>query len=81
MSAAIKSKAIAVESGIPLPNKGHVGAAPKYPWAEMKVGDSFFVKGTTTRAFSAQVARRARMDGHKYSVRTVDGGVRVWRIA
>ena len=35
---------IIVEHNIPLPDKaGRVGRPTKYPWAELSVGDSFFV--------------------------------------
>lgn len=73
---------IKIEKGVPLP----VGRG-KYPWREMDVGDSFFVPDVTGVKLSAAASAytiRCRSTGKpvpKFSVRNVDGGVRVWRTA
>ncbi len=75
----------AVETGIPLKRE----KATKYPWAAMTVGSSFFVPSAPlfkTQTIERRVSWAARgrvvaYPGEKYTVRTVEGGVRVWRTA
>ncbi len=51
----------------------------KYPWAELEVGQSFFVEGGLLRSMSSTASHAGRRSGRKFIVRTADGGVRVWR--
>ena len=44
---AVKSK-VAVEHGIPIPEKKNAPGRSKYPWRELKIGDSFFCLITQT---------------------------------
>lgn len=71
----ISEDAPKIESGIPMP-----GGSGKYPWDEMRVGDSFFVPGKSVSAMGAVAGGRSARHGGKYACRTVDGGVRVWRV-
>ena len=64
---------IKIEAGIPLPPKRHT-----YPFGEMKVGDSFFAENTNSVRQGS--ARASKETGKKFTCRTVDGGVRAWRI-
>lgn len=58
------------------------GRPPVYPWASMEVGDSFLAEGKAIGRMSPVAhARAANHPGEKYACRTVDGGVRVWRVA
>lgn len=61
---------VKIEKGIPLANKWKGRNA--YPWDQMEVGDSFFVAGKAKPTYT-------RAD-KRFTLRTVDGGVRVWRI-
>lgn len=68
-----------IEKGIALPQCNRAGF---YPWQKMKVGDSFFVKDITgQKVFSAasQFGKR-QSPKWKFSYRSMDGGIRVWRI-
>ena len=73
---------IKIDKGIPIPahNKG---PKPKYPFAQMSIGDSFFA-AESRHALSAASYQRAKRHGGKFSLRaTVEDGVtgyRVWRI-
>lgn len=79
--------AIAIDSGIPLPDR------KRYPFAAMKVGQSFRVpigQGEEERTAMRRVAGAAgafagRNEGYHFTVRVVseDGArwVRVWRVA
>jgi hypothetical protein len=62
----------------PPPNKSDGGI---YPWGKMRVGESFLVTDRTMAAMSRPVQKRQKVSSHRYSCRTVEGGVRVWRIA
>ena len=82
-----------IETGIEMPPRvytGAGGAAKKYPFPEMEVGDSFYfpAKGNSKVAKRRAVGRMTasaagwskKLPGRKWSVRTVEGGVRVWRV-
>lgn len=70
MSASIK-----IEKGIPI----HIKSA--YPFSSMEIGDSFFVKGLDSGRFSSTICyAKVKNPGMNFTSRTVDGGVRVWRI-
>jgi hypothetical protein len=71
-----------IESNIPVPSEAYErpDARSKFPFAQMEVGDSFFVAGAISRStrYSAQYRT-----GHVYvtAPETRDGveGTRVWR--
>lgn len=76
-----------IEKNVPLPDG--TSARATYPFASMKRGDSFFVPAKAREELSkmrnrisAAVAQWSRRHGRKitFTVRSVDGGVRVWRI-
>ena len=81
-----KGEITKIDSGIPVPTKtGWTKTHRRYPVAEMKVGQSFFVptemlppKGQD----SVRVAtyRQGKRYGMETLCREVVGGVRVWRI-
>lgn len=65
--------AIAIEAGIPLPNK--------YPFNLMEVGDSFLLPGNVTRTtVSVAAARFGRMNDVLFTIRKTKDGFRRWRI-
>lgn len=76
-----------IESNVPFPANAR---KTKYPWAEMKVGDSFFVPvtddaETRTTAQSLRSASRhfahRHNNGHVFKTCHVAGGLRTWRVA
>lgn len=71
---------IEIEKGIPIPAvKRH--RSDKYPWRTMGIGDSFLILGKKPGC-AVSIARVAgRRCGRKFSVRAVEGGYRVWRVA
>lgn len=71
---------IQIEKNVPISRVPRLGRNALYPWQDMKVGDSFFVPGYTTKTFGRTAAAGVRY-GMTFSVRTQDGGVRVWRVA
>lgn len=75
-----------VESGIEIPTRTRKGTA-KYPFASMEVGDSFLTAAeeddmvrVKSRMSNACAQAQKKLEGYKFSVRQVEGGVRVWRI-
>ena len=74
-----------IEKNIPEPPR-RISSADKYPWAMMKVGDSFTVptNGIDTEKTARRVYQAGRQrglkHGEKYRVVVKDGGIRIWRI-
>ena len=75
-----------IEKRIPIPTPKKTGYG-SYPFADMKVGDSFFVPSSDTfretrlRVASAASYYGLRHPGIKFSLRKTDDGIRVWRVA
>lgn len=73
-----------IERNVPVP-KSTAGARAKYPFREMKIGDSFFAPATQgmnrNRIASAATYFGIRHPGYRFSIRKVEGGWRVWRVA
>jgi hypothetical protein len=53
----------------------------KYPWRDMKVGDSFFVPGMAVSAIAGSVSGASSRGAGKFRCRAENGGVRIWKIA
>ena len=71
-----------IEKNVPIPPKrghGKGGGGPIYPWPDMKINDSFFAPDRKIANFSAP-RLYGRKHNMKFKCRTVDGGVRVWRV-
>lgn len=82
---------IEIKKGVPIP-KTKPGRLPKYPLAEMEVGDCFSVpndQGKTPRGLSKRqqrvsalcATRAKRHPGTKFTTRMIDGEVWCWRIS
>jgi hypothetical protein len=71
---------IEIETGIPLPLGRKYGPVSKYPWAQLEVGESFFVADPPSH-FATMVSHASRIHSRKFIQRQVDGGIRVWRVA
>ena len=73
-----------IEKNIPIPAMAKNRRASKYPFLEMKVGDSVYFTDQPEGSQSLPVMA-ARMTGRtqnprwKFTVRALDGGVRIWR--
>jgi hypothetical protein len=68
---------IQVDKDIPVPTRR---SRTLYPYEEMEVGDSFFLEDMPLQQVCNSNLRAAKRSGKKFSARTEDGGVRVWRI-
>lgn len=72
-----------IESNVPPPS-GDSGRPAKYPWAEMKVGDSFRfdgAPGVRDRISASSRAFAKRNAGVAFVTRREGDGYRIWRIA
>ena len=69
---------IKIERNIPIPPK-NMGVT-KYPWDDLKIGDSFIVTGRTN---ARQLCIQASMTRtpKKFESRIVKGITRIWRTA
>jgi uncharacterized protein (DUF2249 family) len=73
---------IQIEKSVPLPKKEDGRKRTKFPWDSMEVGDSFFVEGTKRTSMSSNITQiNATRAPKKFTQRSVEGGVRVWRVA
>lgn len=70
-----------IESGVPLPKDNMRGSELKYPFIDMEVGQSVFFEGESTRSkMQARAHQVAKRHGKKFVCRTMDGGLRIWRV-
>jgi hypothetical protein len=68
-----------IESGIPLP-KPATRSGSKYPFAQMRIGDSFVVDKRQDQ-FGNTVIYGAKQTGFKFTTRKIDANsTRIWRI-
>jgi hypothetical protein len=76
-SSQIPECAYVIERSIPVPVKRYFKDS-KYPFGRMKPGESILI---TDKKYSTIVGtlRRYKMMGMKFTVRSVDGGFRVWK--
>ncbi|MBL7740288.1 MAG: hypothetical protein JNK14_13815 [Chitinophagaceae bacterium] len=67
-----------IEKNIPLPEAGKTNS--KYAViGDMEVGDSIFMEGKIVTSVSC-ILKKYKKSGKAFSSRTVEGGVRTWRI-
>ena len=71
-----------IEKGRPIPKRGR--RRTRYPFADMRVGDSFYAPGKTAAQMSAYKGQAKRTHGFEFrAVTRAENGVegcRVWRI-
>jgi hypothetical protein len=68
-----------IEKNIPLVNK--TGPKPHFPFLEMELGDSFLVADVEKRKVYSAGHAAGKALNRTFKTRTVEGGVRVWRVA
>jgi hypothetical protein len=69
---------ILIEKGIPVPPETRGIKPTMYPWAQMEVGDSFFLPGR--KAHPGFTSKPCKATRHKFTSRKVNGGFRTWRV-
>lgn len=70
-----------IEKNVPIPKQR------KYPFPAMKAGDSFFIPASSNeeldkvrRRVSVVATMHNKKTNKKFTLRKVEGGVRVWRV-
>ena len=77
---------IKIDKNIPIPEQG-IRGNPKYPFINMKIGDSFSVsldkEPTAHNRINVATNRQHRTTDRKYTMRTLKSTneIRVWRIS
>ena len=71
---------ITIDSNIPLPARTRKDSTPKYPIAELNVGQSFWVELSKAGLYT-HALKVAKATGRKFVVREEGEGARVWRKA
>ena len=71
---------ITIENNIPLPTRANKDRAPKYPIAELEVGESFWVPIAKASLYS-HALRVGKATERKFIVRAEGEGARIWRKA
>jgi hypothetical protein len=75
---------IKIEKDVPVPK--NITRKSKYPFREMKIGDSFFVKDKedikkTQRKMAAVAYMFCKKNSeYKFKTQALEAGVRVWRV-
>ncbi len=69
-----------IEKNIPPPEDSR--GLQKYPFKKMEIGDSFFVPAGKAKSVRQQVQyyQKRSAEPVRFTVRQVEGGVRVWRV-
>lgn len=71
-----------IETNVPMPKANGKGRPAKYPFGEMDIGDSVFIEGQAVGGSAYLSAmQHARLHSKKFTGRTVEGGLRIWRVA
>jgi hypothetical protein len=71
---------IKIEKGIPLLDRIR-GRRDRYPYKQMKVGDSFFVQNMNSKSLCSVSNYAAKHLGYKFIHRATNQGTRCWRVA
>lgn len=65
------------ETGVPIPAINR----ELYRWKNMNVGNSLFFENANANSIHVVAWKAGKRHGYKFTVRKIDGGVRVWRTA
>lgn len=75
-----QSEAVKVDKNVPFPPEAPHGRPSRYPWRDLKKGESFIYGGNLDAAKSAANYYNIRTDMTFRARLTDDGKVRVWRM-
>lgn len=77
-----------IEMGVPIPPRKTKRKGSKYPFADLKINESFFIEAAddepvvkVMRRIVTTIGRISKTLGVRFTVRSYDNGVRVWRVA
>lgn len=64
-----------IDKGIEIPQP-----RSEYPFGEMEIGDSFLAPKEKIKGVRAAASEYGKRKSKRFMTRTVEGGVRVWRV-
>jgi hypothetical protein len=70
---------VKIDKGIPVPEYHQKVTFRDYPFADLRVGDSFHIEGFTEKQVANVTFNRGR-NGKKFAYRLDDTGFRIWRV-
>ena len=68
------------DKDVPMPPNTRGGWPKKYYFDLMQIGESQFLPDVTQDKINPVAQQIKRRLGYKFSIRSVEGGVRIWRI-
>lgn len=75
---------IAIDKNIPIPKAYTSPGRPEghaiYPWKTMEIGDSF-IHPSSKETARAIASKRGKDLGKRFITRSIEGAVRIWRVA
>ena len=80
MNEVISKKSSVAEEATSSRRKSSRGRNLSYPFGELALNQSFFVSGASARNITGCAAYAGKVLGRKFVARTMDDGVRVWRV-
>jgi len=69
-----------IEKKVAMPDKSARGAKPKYPFRQMKPGDSFAVPSDLKTKITVAASQHGLRNDQKFSVLRTEKGYRCWRV-
>lgn len=69
-----------IQKNIPIPTKMSTGRKSIYPFESMDIGDSFAAPAGKAKSVRSKVTKENKLGDKKFTVRTIDKYIRVWRI-
>lgn len=79
MAPELPAGCLPIDRGVPMPDP-LPSQLRKFPFAMLQVGESFFAPGRTAKSIGGALWSAAQHTGFRFTSRTENGGVRVWRI-
>lgn len=70
---------IKIDKKVPLPQPR--SSSKRYPLADMKVGDSFWVPAEEVNSARSAASQHGARNNKKFTTRAEDDGLRVWRVS
>lgn len=64
-----------IEKNVPVPEE-----RTRYPLGKMEVTDSFLAMGKAAYSARSAAHKYGKNHGKKFKTRTVEGGMRIWRV-
>jgi hypothetical protein len=71
---------IDIQKNIPLPPRTSARKRNKYPWEQLRIGDSLLLTVSSMNAARSMAHKVSKRLGYEFEIREWSGGFRVWRV-